>query len=83
MTSASTISSSASRGCKGKDAGFVLQALIAQVRKLRVKSFIFFPSFLWLLRFRGFVCFSFFLFAGQGSNLCIERIMCGEGRRRL
>lgn len=41
FTSASTISSSASRGCRGKDAGFVLQALMAQVRKLRVRSFIF------------------------------------------
>lgn len=38
--SASTISSSASRGCNGKDAGFVLHVLMAQVRKLRVRSFI-------------------------------------------
>lgn len=41
LTSVSTISSSASRGCRGKDAGFVLQVLMAQVRKLRVRSFIF------------------------------------------
>lgn len=37
--SASWISSSASRGCSGKDAGFVLQVFMAQVRKLRVRSF--------------------------------------------
>jgi hypothetical protein len=39
LTSASTISSSASRGWSGKDAGFVLQFFMAQVRKLRVRSF--------------------------------------------
>jgi hypothetical protein len=39
--SASWISSSASRGCSGKERGFVLQVLMAQVRKLRVRSFIF------------------------------------------
>jgi hypothetical protein len=38
--SASWISSSASRGCRGKERGFVLQVLMAQVRKLRVRSFI-------------------------------------------
>ncbi|KAL6164371.1 hypothetical protein ACJQWK_10036 [Exserohilum turcicum] len=42
LTSVSTISSSASRGCSGKEAGFVLHVLMAQVRKLRVRSFIFF-----------------------------------------
>lgn len=36
----SMISSSASRGCRGKEAGEDLQALMAQVRKLRVRSFI-------------------------------------------
>jgi hypothetical protein len=41
LRSVSTISSSASRGCKGKEAGFVLQVFMAQVRKLRVRSFIF------------------------------------------
>jgi hypothetical protein len=41
LMSVSTISSSASRGCKGKEAGFVLQVFMAQVRKLRVRSFIF------------------------------------------
>ena len=40
LTSASTISSSASRGWRGKDAGLVLQVLMAHVRKLRVRSFI-------------------------------------------
>jgi hypothetical protein len=40
--SVSTISSSASRGWSGKDAGEVLHAFMAQVRKLRVRSFIFF-----------------------------------------
>ena len=44
LTSASTISSSASRGWRGKDAGLVLQVLMAHVRKLRVRSFI-----LWVL----------------------------------
>jgi len=37
--SVSTISSSASFGCSGKEVGDVLHAFIAQVRKLRVKSF--------------------------------------------
>lgn len=37
--SASTTSSSASRGWRGKAAGLDLQALRAQVRKLRVSSF--------------------------------------------
>ena len=37
----STRSSSASRGCRGKAAVSCLQALRAQVRKLRVRSFIF------------------------------------------
>jgi hypothetical protein len=40
LRSDSWISSSASRGCRGKDAGFVLQVLMAQVRKLSVRSFI-------------------------------------------
>lgn len=40
FTSCSTRSSSASRGCRGKAAGSCLQALRAQVRKLRVRSFI-------------------------------------------
>jgi hypothetical protein len=40
LTSVSTISSSASRGCKGKESGEVLQDFMAQVRKLRVRSFI-------------------------------------------
>lgn len=40
LRSVSTISSSASRGCRGKEAGLVLQVLMAQVRKLRVRSFI-------------------------------------------
>jgi len=59
LTSASTISSSASRGCRGKDAGFVLQVLMAQVRKLRVKSFIFYLFFS-------------SLFAEEGSTLCLD-----------
>ena len=42
LMSDSTISSSASRGCRGKEAGEDLHALMAQVRKLRVRSFIFF-----------------------------------------
>jgi hypothetical protein len=41
LTSVSTISSSASRGWRGKDNGFDLQVFIAQVRKFRVRSFIF------------------------------------------
>lgn len=41
LISDSTISSSASRGCRGKDAAEVLQVFMAQVRKLRVRSFIF------------------------------------------
>jgi hypothetical protein len=40
LMSASRISSSASRGCSGKDATFVLHVLTEQVRKLRVRSFI-------------------------------------------
>jgi hypothetical protein len=40
FTSASWISSSASRGCRGKERGFVLQVFIAQVRKFSVRSFI-------------------------------------------
>ena len=36
----STISREASRGCRGKEDGADLQALTAQVRKLRVRSFI-------------------------------------------
>lgn len=40
LTSASWISSSASRGCSGKLEACVLQVLMAQVRKLRVRSFI-------------------------------------------
>lgn len=40
LMSDSTISSSESRGRRGNDAGEVLHDLIAQVRKLRVKSFI-------------------------------------------
>ena len=40
LTSDSWISSSASRGCRGKEDAWVLQVLIAQVRKLRVRSFI-------------------------------------------
>lgn len=39
LMSASWISSSASRGWSGKEEGFVLQVLMAQVRKLRVRSF--------------------------------------------
>lgn len=38
--SVSCISSSASRGWRGKERGLVLQVLMAQVRKLRVRSFI-------------------------------------------
>ena len=41
LMSDSTTSSSASRGCRGKDARAVLQDFTAQVRKLRVSSFIF------------------------------------------
>lgn len=44
LISVSTISSSASRGWSGKEVGDVLQDFMAQVRKLRVRSFIFFPS---------------------------------------
>ena len=40
LISASTCSSSASLGCRGKAAGLVLQVLRAQQRKLRVRSFI-------------------------------------------
>jgi hypothetical protein len=40
LRSVSMISSSASRGWRGKDAGEDLQAFMAQVRKLRVRSFI-------------------------------------------
>lgn len=40
LRSVSTTSSSASRGWSGKAAGLDLQALRAQVRKLRVRSFI-------------------------------------------
>jgi hypothetical protein len=40
LRSDSWISSSASRGCRGKERGLVLQVLMAQVRKLRVRSFI-------------------------------------------
>lgn len=53
LMSDSMISSSASRGCRGKEAGEDLQALMAQVRKLRVRSFILVgvlfssSSFLW------------------------------------
>lgn len=45
FSSISTRSSSASRGCRGKAAGSCLQALRAHVKKLRVKSFIFFFLF--------------------------------------
>lgn len=40
FNSASTISSSASRGCKGNAAGSALHAFRAQVRKFRVRIFI-------------------------------------------
>lgn len=40
LTSDSWISSSASRGCSGKEVDCVLHVLMAQVRKLRVRSFI-------------------------------------------
>lgn len=73
FTSASTISSSASRGCRGKDAGFVLQALMAQVRKLRVRSFMF-----CVVRIRSIVgvrragvCDKFFL----GECIPVERVV--------
>ena len=46
LISASTCSSSASLGCRGKAAGLVLQVLRAQQRKLRVRSFIFACGFL-------------------------------------
>ena len=45
LISASTCSSSASLGCRGKAAGLVLQVLRAQQRKLRVRSFILNVSF--------------------------------------
>lgn len=40
LISLSSITSSASRGCRGKEEGCVLQLLTAQVRKLRVSNFI-------------------------------------------
>lgn len=40
LRSVSKISSSASRGWRGKDDGEVLHVLMAQVRKLSVRSFI-------------------------------------------
>jgi hypothetical protein len=52
LISASTCSSSASLGCRGKAAGFVLQVLRAQQRKLRVRSFILKCVF-FLKQFRG------------------------------
>jgi hypothetical protein len=39
LRSHSTTSSSESRGCRGKEAGFVLQVFRAQVRKFKVRSF--------------------------------------------
>ena len=48
LISASTCSSSASLGWRGKAAGFVLQVLRAQQRKLRVRSFIVNVSFFFL-----------------------------------
>jgi hypothetical protein len=40
LMSDSWISSSASRGCRGKEEAWVLQVFMAQVRKWRVRSFI-------------------------------------------
>lgn len=54
----STCSSSASLGCRGKADCVCLQALRAQVRKFRVRSFIFLLSFLYIClsgRFVGLV----------------------------
>lgn len=48
LMSVSTTSSSASRGWRGKADGVDLQDLMAQVRKLRVRSFIFAVSFVWI-----------------------------------
>jgi len=58
LISASRISSSASRGCNGKDAGFVLHVLMAHVRKFSVSSFMLAGSrslfkLAWPSRYRG------------------------------
>lgn len=55
LTSASTISSSASRGCRGKDAGFVLQVFMAQVRKFKVRSFMLWLSIMGTGLFEGWI----------------------------
>ena len=66
----STRSSSASRGCRGKAAVSCLQALRAQVRKLRVRSFIFRVCCL-----RRFFCFLSVVLDG-----CVCWC-CSDGRR--
>lgn len=68
FNSISTRSSSASRGCRGNAAGSCLQALRAQVRKLRVRSFIF------LFLFAGVVFVFVLEFVFSYTMICVSSI---------